>query len=112
MRTIKLIVLGFLAVMLVLLGVANMAAVDLHLLPPALVGERYSLTGVPLAVVVLASILLGVFVGQIREWFRERRHRATAAEKRREIAELRDEIAELRQKLGDEDDKLPRLPAA
>ena len=112
MRTIKVILFGLLAMALVLLGVANMAAVDLHLLPPALAGERFSVTGVPLAAVVLGSILVGIVVGQVLEWFRERKHRVLAEEKRREIAELRQENTQLRRKQGDAADSLPRLPTA
>lgn len=112
MRTVKMIVLGLLAVMLVFVGVANMTPVDLHLLPPALAGDRFALTGIPLAAVVLASILVGIVVGQVMEWFRERKHRAVIQEKRREIAALRTEVTQLRQKLGDNGDGLPRIPAA
>ena len=43
MRTIKLIVLGLLAMILIALGVANMAAVDLYLLPAALFGDGFSI---------------------------------------------------------------------
>lgn len=110
MRTIKLIVLGLLAAVLIVLGVANMAAVDLHLLPPALFGQRYGVSGIPLAAVLLAAVLAGVVVGQILEFFRERKHRRQAEEKRREIIELRREIARLRAQLGDRADELPRLP--
>jgi len=112
MRTIKMIVLGLLAVLLILLGVANMAAVDLYLLPPALGGERFGVTGIPLAAVVMGAVLVGIIVGQILEWFRERKQRVVAEEKRRELAELRQEVAQLRQKLGGRQDGLPRIPAA
>ena len=110
MRTIKLIVLGVLAAALIVLGVANMAPVDLYLLPPALFGERYGLTGIPLAVVLLAAVLAGIVIGQIIEFLRERKHRRLAEEKRREIIELRREIARLRGQLGERADELPRLP--
>lgn len=109
MRTIKLIVLGLLGVVLVLAGVSNMGPVDLHMLPPSLAGGRFSLLDVPLAAVILAAILLGVFIGQVLEWFRGRKRRADANEARREIAALRDEVAQLRRKLGTEDDDLPRI---
>lgn len=111
MRTIKLIVLGVLTVILVLLGVANMTAVDLHLLPPGLGGERFSLTGVPLPIVIAAAILLGILLGLVFEWVRERGQRSVAEDKRREVAALRSELAELRRKLGDQADDLPRFPA-
>ncbi len=112
MRTIKLIVLGLLAAILIALGVANMAAVDLYLLPAALFGDGFSIKGLPLAVVILAAVLLGILVGLLIEFLREHRQRRVAEEKRREIVQLRQEVTRLRAKLGDREDELPRIPAA
>ena len=112
MHTIKMVVLALIAGALILVGVANMAAVDLYLLPVPLFGDAYSIKGIPLAVVILAAVLLGVIVGLFIEWLREYKHRRTAEDKRREIVELRQEIARLRSKLGDRADDLPRIPAA
>lgn len=111
MRTIKLIVLGVLAVILVLLGVSNTETVDLHLLPPTL-GTGFSLTGVPLPVVIAAALLLGILIGLAMEFIRERKQRRVSGDRRREVAELRAEVTRLRRKLDDESDQLPRLPAA
>ena len=52
MQSIKLIVLGLLAAILIALGVANMAAVDLYLLPAKLFGDTFSIKEIPLAVVI------------------------------------------------------------
>lgn len=111
MRTIKTVVLGLLAAALILLGVANMTPVDLYLLPRAIFGEGWGITGIPLAVVILAAVLLGIVIGQLVEFIRERKHRRVADEKRREIVELRREVARLRSKLGDRAEELPRIPA-
>jgi len=112
MRTIKLIVLGLLALILIALGVANMAAVDLYLLPVTLFGDGFGIKGIPLAVVILAAVLLGVLVGLVIEFLREGRQRRMAEEKRREVAELRQENTRLRAKLREHVDELPRIPAA
>ncbi len=112
MRTVKLIVLGLLAVMLIALGVANMAAVDLYLLPVALFGDGFSVKGLPLAVVILAAVLMGILAGLVIEFLREHKQRRVAEEKRREIVRLRQEVTRLRAKLGDREDELPRIPAA
>ncbi len=112
MRTVKLIVLGLLAVMLIALGVANMAAVDLYLLPAGLFGDGFSVKGLPLAVVILAAVLMGILAGLIIEFLREHKQRRVAEEKRREIVRLRQEVTRLRAKLGDREDELPRIPAA
>jgi len=112
MRTVKLIVLGLLAVILIALGVANMAAVDLYLLPAALFGDSFSVKGLPLAVVILAAVLMGILAGLVIEFLREHKQRRVAEEKRREIVRLRQEVTRLRTKLGDREDELPRIPAA
>jgi len=112
MRTVKLIVLGLLAVILIALGVANMATVDLYLLPAALFGDSFSVKELPLAVVILAAVLMGILAGLVIEFLREHKQRRVAEEKRREIVRLRQEVTRLRAKLGDREDELPRLPAA
>jgi len=112
MRTVKLIVLGLLAASLIALGVANMAAVDLYLLPETLFGDAFSIKGLPLAVVILAAVLMGILAGLVIEFLREHKQRRVAEEKRREIVKLRQEVTRLRTKLGDREDDLPRIPAA
>jgi uncharacterized integral membrane protein len=112
MRTVKLIVLGLLAAILIALGVANMAAVDLYLLPARLFGDTFGIKGIPLAVVILAAALLGILVGLVIEYLREHKHRRVADEKRREIVQLRHEITRLRAKMGGPGNDLPRIPGA
>ena len=115
MRTIKMVFLALIAAGLILLGVANMASVDLYLVPVALfganIGDTYSIKDIPLAVVILAAVMLGIVVGLIIEWLREYKHRRTADQKRREIVALRQEVQRLRSQLGDQADDLPRIPA-
>jgi uncharacterized integral membrane protein len=112
MQTIKLIVLGLMAAILIALGVANMAAVDLYLLPAKLFGDTFSIKRIPLAAVILAAVLLGILVGLVIEYLREHKHRRMAEEKRREIVELRQEVTRLRAKVGSQGDDLPRIPFA
>ncbi|HUS52717.1 MAG TPA: LapA family protein [Thermohalobaculum sp.] len=112
MQTVKLIVLGLLAAMLIALGVANMAAVDLYLLPAKLFGDTFSIKEIPLAVVILAAVLLGILVGLVIEFLREHKQRRTAEEKRREIVQLRQEVTRLRAKVADHDGDLSRMPTA
>lgn len=112
MRTVKLIVLGLLAVILIVLGVANMAPVDLYLLPATFFGDSFGVKGLPLAVVILAAVLMGILAGLVIEFLREHKHRRVAEEKRREIVRLREEVTRLRVRLGEREDDLPRIPAA
>jgi hypothetical protein len=65
-----------------------------------------------LAVVILAAVLMGILAGLVIEFMREHKQRSVAAEKRREIVRLRQEVTRLRTKLGDQEDELPRIPAA
>jgi len=112
MQTIKLIVLGMLAAILIALGVANMAAVDLYLLPAKLFGDTFSIKEIPLAAVILAAVLLGILVGLVIEYLREHKQRRVANEKRREIVQLRQEVTRLRAKMGDQGNNLPHIPNA
>jgi putative membrane protein len=112
MRTIRLAVLGLLAAILISLGVANMVPVDLYLLPAALFGDGFSIKGLPLAVVIMAAVLLGILVGLVIEYLREHKQRRVANEKRREIVELRQEVTRLRAKMSDQENDLPHIPNA
>jgi len=111
MRTIRTLVLLLLGAALVVVGVANMAPVDVHLLPREIGGPQTTIPQVPLAAVILASVIVGVIVGQLLEYARERKHRRQAEERRREVGRLRREVGRLAARLGENDDDLPELPA-
>ncbi len=97
-RYIRLIVLGLLGLGLLTIALANRAPVELRLLP----GDLAALTGltwgieVPLFLVIFGGIVAGVLIGFVWEWFREHGHRATAAQKAREVARLERELAVLK----------------
>ena len=110
LRLIKLVVLAVICVVLVVLGVANMAPVDLHLLPEGVLETRYTVSGVPLAAVILTSMLVGVVLGELFEWVREHKHRRRASTHAREVQKLEAEIRALKKKHGEKDD-LPRIAA-
>lgn len=110
LRLIKFLVMAIIAICLITVGVANMAPVDLYLLPQALGGEALSLRGIPLAAVILVSILVGVVLGELFEWVREHKHRRSARHGAMEVAALRREVAALKRRLG-EDDDLPKIAA-
>ncbi len=82
------------------------------MLPAGLFGDGFSVKGLPLAVVILAAVLMGILAGLVIEFLREHKQRRVAGEKRREIVRLRQEVTRLRAKLGDREDELPRIPAA
>ncbi|MEM1382887.1 MAG: LapA family protein [Pseudomonadota bacterium] len=106
LRLIKIVILLAIAAALVVLGVANMAPVDLQLLPQGLGDARYSLPGVPLSLVILAAFVLGVVVGELWEYVREGKHRRKVGQSEREISRLRQEVQGLKRRLGDDEDLL------
>ena len=61
MRTLKLLVLGLILLAVVVLAVANREAVILHLLPPGLDRVMALSIELPLFVVILVSVVAGIF---------------------------------------------------
>ena len=110
MRTIKLVFLVVIALVLMLVLSANMAPVDLHLLPGALGINLFSLTGVPLSIVIVVAVLTGFLIGLLMEYLREGKHRANLARKRRELGTLREENARLAARVEEKGDDLAMLP--
>ncbi|WP_136645018.1 LapA family protein [Tabrizicola sp. YIM 78059] len=97
-RYIRLAFVGLLGLCLLTLALANRAPIEVRLLPDdlaALTGLTWSMN-LPLFLVIFASIIAGVLIGFVWEWFREHGHRATAAQKAREVARLERELAVLR----------------
>ena len=111
MRTIKLIILSLIGLGLMLVLSANMAPVDLHLLPAALKINLFSLTGIPLSLVIVAAVLVGFVIGLLMEFLRESKHRGNLARKRRELAELREENARLSALLEEKGEELAVIAA-
>ncbi|KPQ07627.1 MAG: Protein of unknown function (DUF1049) [Rhodobacteraceae bacterium HLUCCA12] len=75
----------------VTVALANRAMVTLSLWPDtvsAIIGTSYSMT-LPLFVVVGGAVGLGLVLGLVWEWLRERGYRAEAARSRRELERLR-----------------------
>ena len=94
-RFLRYLLLAALAIVLVTVALANRDVVTLRLLPPdlsVLLGIDQSVQ-MPLFAVILGGIVTGVLIGFVWEWVREHKHRATAAEKSREVARLSQEVA-------------------
>lgn len=108
MRTIKSVLLIVIAVAVMLVMAANMAKVELHLLPRALAAQGWTLTA-PLAAVIVVSVLTGILLGLLIEYLREAKHRGRLTEKRSEIARLKAENARLSKQAGIDGDDLPGL---
>ena len=109
MRTIRLAIVVFLLVCVMVLMSANMAPVDLHLVPQKLqLGLPY-MKGVPLALIIVATLLVGIVIGILMEFAREAKDRRSLAEKRREIGELRERNERLAKRLEDQGDEIGAL---
>ena len=72
MRTLKLVIALVIGLVLMLVVAANMDPVDLRLFPAALGVDVGRMDDVPLALVIVATFLLGFLVGELVEFTRER----------------------------------------
>lgn len=109
MRAIRFALALVVGLCLMLVISANMAPVDLYLVPKALGVEAMGFKDVRLAVVILGSVMVGIVLGLMIEFFREAKHRAHLAESRQEVMRLRAENTRLARELGVEADELPLL---
>ena len=86
-RIIKYGVLALIALVLLIVALANRQMVTLQLLPDdlaAFVGFQHGIS-IPLFLVVLGGVALGLLIGFFWEWMREYRYRAEARRARREL---------------------------
>jgi len=98
MRYLKYAFLAALAIVLTTLALANENIVSIRLLPDelaALFGFNLE-AQLPLFLIILASLIAGIFVGFVWEWFREMRHRSNASSYRREKEKLEREVEKLK----------------
>jgi lipopolysaccharide assembly protein A len=111
MRFLRYLFLAVVAIVLVIVALANRAPVEISVLPPELadflpISNSYSL---PLFLVILGAILMGLLIGFIWEYFREHRIRAEAARRKRELNRLEREVRGLREKSGESKDDVLAL---
>jgi len=93
-RFIRYAIYAAIALVLVTVSLANRGAVTLNTIPdglldafPLLGGLAFSIQ-MPLYVVVLGSLILGFFLGELFEWLREHKYRSDAAAKQAEVRKL------------------------
>ncbi|GIT91078.1 phosphoribosylanthranilate isomerase [Jannaschia pagri] len=95
MAFIRYIFLGLVAIVLLVLSLANRSEVTLRLLPQDL-GLQFDADWVitlPLFVVIFLSVGLGLMVGFTWEWLREHKHRAEANAQRAAKEKLEKKLA-------------------
>ena len=112
MRFLRYFFLSFVALVLVVLALANRAVVSVQLVPDELAvllpfENSYEL---PMFVVIFGAIIAGLLIGFVWEYFREHHIRAEAARKKREVNKLEREVKGLRERSGEgKDDVLALL---
>ncbi|MFC3060941.1 lipopolysaccharide assembly protein LapA domain-containing protein [Paenirhodobacter populi] len=100
LRLLRLLALALVAIALIVVSIANRETVTLHALPleaGSFLGYSWSVQ-LPLFLVILGGILVGLLLGFVWEWARERRIRVTAVKAKREVAWLEGEVDRLKSK--------------
>ena len=107
MSFLRYLFLGLLALVLLVLALANRAPVTLRLLPED-IGSYLGLTAgftAPLFVVLFLAMAVGLLIGFVWEWLREHKHRAQMRHERAEKERLERELVRT-QPRREEDDVL------
>jgi uncharacterized integral membrane protein len=102
-RTFAYLIFVPIAVVLVLLAIANRAPVTLSLDPFTRDAPALSFTA-PFFVFLLLAVMFGVVIGGIATWLKQGRHRRLERQYRRDAERLRSETEQLKS-------AMPNLPA-
>jgi uncharacterized integral membrane protein len=107
-RVLQIVIFVPIAVVLIVLSVANRHPVTISLDPFG--GTEASLTvSMPLFLVIFGALFVGVVVGGVAAWLSQGKWRRTARRSREEAARWRYRYSETERKQAD--DGVPRLPA-
>ena len=105
MRYLRYMVLGFIAISLIAVALANRGIVRLTLLPEAL-GELIGFNlqmQVPLFVVIFLGVTAGLLIGFVWEWLREMKHRSAVRSERMQVVRLEREVSKLKATSADKE---------
>lgn len=94
LRLIKYLILFVIAVVLIVVAMANLGPMTLQLLPTALgeqIGWNRDLT-MPVFLILLGTFFAGLLFGFIWEWLREHKHRVKAKLEEQERQRLEQEV--------------------
>ena len=109
MRYLRYSFYAVLMLVLVMLALANREIVTLAVLPEQLSGIFPASIQLPMFVVIMLSMLAGLLIGYVLEYFREHKLRREAAVKKREVASLSREVDALKKQAGTEEDDVLAL---
>lgn len=114
MRFIRLLFVASLALVLIVVALANRAVVTLHLLPSNFdryLGGQWSVE-MPLFLVILLAVAFGMLAGLVWEWLRKSHLRRESSRRATQIAQLEREVGGLRRRhAAPKDDVLAILDA-
>ncbi|MEH6361624.1 MAG: LapA family protein [Amylibacter sp.] len=111
MRFIKYLFLGAVALILIVVAVANRQPVELQLLPndlDAFTPFSGQIT-VPLFLVIFGGILAGLLIGFVWEYLREFKIRNNLSKTKKQVRHLEREVGKLREKTGEGKDEILAL---
>ncbi|QFU09457.1 hypothetical protein PARPLA_01361 [Rhodobacteraceae bacterium THAF1] len=112
MRIVKFVLLAIVAILLLIVALANAQEVTLRVLPEAMagfMGISWTIT-LPMFVVILGAVVVGLLIGFLWEYAREHKHRRAARTERREREVLEREVTQMkREKPGKGNDILALL---
>jgi len=110
-RFIKYLFLGAVALVLIVVAVANRQPVELQLLPKdlaAFIPFSGQIT-VPLFLVIFGGILAGLLIGFVWEYLREFKIRNNLSKTNKQVRHLEREVGKLREKTGEGKDEILAL---
>lgn len=115
MRYIRYLIVGLIVAALVIVAMANRAMVTLTVLPESLeklANWNYSVN-LPLFIVAFGGMAVGLLLGYLFEWMRERKHRVEVSKRQRQVRSLNREVTRLKADTAqDKDDVLAILDQA
>lgn len=114
MRYLRYLVLAAIAILLIVVAVANRDPVMLRILPETLasaVGVPLLAASIqlPLFLVIFAGIAVGVLLGFVWEWAREYKLRAESNRRSREVGALKREVKKLKDQKNEGKDEILAL---
>jgi len=113
MKTIRYVFWALVALVLILVGLANRDFVTVRAMPPAL-ADMLAISpdvSLPMFIIIFISVGVGLLIGFFWEWIREHRIRVEGRKKAREVSKLKREVDTLKTEKagGHQDDVLALL---
>jgi uncharacterized integral membrane protein len=108
-RLVQILIYLPLAIILIVLSVANRHSVTISLDPFNGTEPALSVT-LPLFLIIFGALFIGVIVGGVAAWFTQGKWRKRARRSRSEATQFRNRLDETERKQA-EDSGVPRLPA-